>query len=73
MNTKLKKALDKVEQLDAEEQGELADFINQKAGQVYKVTPEERAALEESHRETSQGIFASGGAIAAIFAKLRNS
>jgi len=73
MNTNLKEALDKVSQLDAKTQAEIAEFINAKADGLYVMSEAEVAACEEGYRDSSKGIFAPKEALKKTLAKLRNA
>jgi len=73
MNTKLKNALKKVDQLDAKAQAELVSFIEAKAEEPYIMSEAEIAACEEGYKDSSRGIFAPEDALEKHLARLRSA
>ena len=73
MNTILKEALDKVPQLDAKAQAEVAEFINAKVDGLYIMSEAEVSAFEEGRKDSSRGNFAPKDALERTLAKLRSA
>lgn len=75
MTKLLEMAVEAARQLSPEEQDELArtimEIVNGAEGDVYVLSEEEEAAIEEGLAQADRGEFASDEEVAALFSKFR--
>lgn len=74
MNKLLEQAFDAVRKLPPERQDELAEMLLAvSGGEPYRVSDDERSAIEAGMADAAAGHFATEDEAAALFGKLRNS
>jgi hypothetical protein len=75
MTKLLDRAIEAAKELPAEMQDEIAEillrFMGEDDGEVYQLTPEEEADLEEADREIERGEIATEEEVRAMWAKYR--
>jgi hypothetical protein len=75
MTKLLDRAIEAAKELPAEMQDEIAaillSFMGEDSGEVYQLTPEEEADLEEADREIERGEIATEEEVRAMWAKYR--
>ncbi|CDN47826.1 hypothetical protein [Neorhizobium galegae] len=75
MTKLLDRAIEAARELPAEMQDEIAEillrFMGEDDGDVYQLTPEEEADLEEADREIERGEIATEEEVRAMWAKYR--
>lgn len=75
MTKLLDRAIEAAKELPAEMQDEIAaillSFMGEDDGEVYQLTPEEEADLEEADREIERGEIATEEEVRAMWAKYR--
>ena len=73
MTNRLERAIEAARELPAEMQDEIADvllsFIGKDDDEIYELTPEEEADLEEAEREIGRGELVGEIAVRALLAK----